>query len=358
MKNLKPDYLDYNATTPVDPRVVEIMNFYFTQEFGNAGSRTHIYGQNAKSAVNLAREVIADSLMADPAEIVFTSGATESNNLALLGLQSYSNKVKKKHIISSIIEHKAVLEPLEYLESIGYEVEYCPVTEGGFVDPAEVQKRIRKDTLLVSIMYSNNETGVIQPVHEISEMIFDKDIFFHVDAAQAFGKEIEGLKELNCDFLSVSGHKIYGPKGIGALYTRRKDGYPCDLKPIMFGGGQERGLRPGTLAVPLIAGLGKATEIAISDNKKRKIASGKKRKEVLEMLKGFKYSFNGDQDRVQEHVMNIKLDDYDSEAFMIMMKDEFAISNGSACTSEAYKDSYVLSAMGVDEPSNCVRVSF
>jgi len=347
--NNKPEYLDFNATTPVDKRVVEIMNYYFLEEFGNAGSRTHIYGQNAKKAVNNSREIIADSLNADPAEIIFTSGATESNNLALLGLQKYANESKKKHIISTQIEHKAVLEPLEYLSSIGFEVDLCPVTSGGFVDPIEIEKRLRKDTLLVSVMHSNNETGVIQPVEEISELIFDKGVFFHVDAAQTFGKEIKEVKELKCDFLSISGHKIFGPKGVGALYARRKDGYPAPLQPLMYGGGQERGIRPGTLAVPLIAGLGKATEIGVKEAEERKIRAVEKRKEVLEFLSGYEYEINGDLSRVQEHVINVSLKDFDSEAFILMLKDEIAISNGSACTSESYKGSYVLEAMGISE---------
>ncbi|WP_459557664.1 cysteine desulfurase family protein [Lacunimicrobium album] len=247
-----PVYLDYNATTPLDPAVFEAMTPWFLSEPGNAGSRTHVYGQRAKDAVEKARETVASHFNATPEELVFTSGATESNNIVLLGLARHGESCGKRHIIASSIEHKAVLEPLEQLRKRGFEVELVPVTQSGFVEPDAIKARLRKDTLLVSVMHANNETGIIQPVEEIAAITSAASVPFHVDVAQTFGKECETLKRLTCDFASVSGHKICGPKGIGALLVRKRTGSKRIVDAITFGGGQEQGLRPGTVPVRLL----------------------------------------------------------------------------------------------------------
>ena len=258
----RPVYLDYAATTPVDPAVADLMRFYMVEEFGNAGSRTHEFGNRAKKAVQNARQQIANIIGCQLDELIFTSGATESNNIALLGLRHYAQKEGKKHIISTAIEHKAVLEPLEYLEKEhGFEVELVKPEESGAVSAKEVLSRVREDTVLVSVMHVNNETGIIQPIEDIAAGLKNSDVYIHVDAAQSFCKIIEPLKNQRIDFISVSGHKIYGPKGIGALVTRRRNFRRAPLKPLTYGGGQEYGLRPGTLPVSQIVGLGEAASL-------------------------------------------------------------------------------------------------
>ncbi len=212
---MRPLYLDYNSTAPLDPRVFEAMRPYFLEDIGNAGSRTHVYGQRAKEAVDRARQQVADLIGARSDEVLFTSGATESNNLVLLGLIRHGQTTGRRHVLATAIEHKSVLEPLDQLREAGFDVQLLPVTAGGHVEPDAVRERLRPDTLIVSVMHSNNETGVLQPVQEIAELLEGTKTFFHVDAAQTFGKEVETLRKLRCDFLSISGHKIYGPKGVG-----------------------------------------------------------------------------------------------------------------------------------------------
>ena len=262
-------YLDCNATTPVDPRVQAEVLTYLAEEFGNAGSRTHAYGQVAKDRVNRARQQVAAVVDARPEEVVFTSGATESDNLAILGLADHGTHAGRRHIISTQIEHKAVLEPLEEMARRGFEVTLLPPTAGGWIDPDAIRQALRPDTLLVSVMAVNNETGVIQPIPEIADALTGSEAYFHVDAAQAFGKQIEPLRHRRIDLMSISGHKIYAPKGIGALVTRRRGYQRPPLRPLLFGGGQERGLRPGTLPVALIAGLGTAAELALREHAER-----------------------------------------------------------------------------------------
>lgn len=342
-------YLDCNATTPLDSRVRNEVLHYLTEEFGNEGSRTHDYGMRARQAVQRARDQIAEVVNAKRDEVIFTSGATESNNLAILGLASHGEQTGRKHIVSSQIEHKAVLEPLESLAARGFEVTLVPPTASGWVDPAAIKAAVRKDTLLVSVMQVNNETGVRQPIEQIAETLVDHPTFFHVDAAQGFGKEITPLRNQRVDLISVSGHKVFAPKGIGALVMRRRGYQRLPLQPLFFGGGQERGLRPGTLPVPLIVGLGLSAELALREIIQRADACRKYRSEVLAALAPLDPIFNGDPEQTMSHVLNLSFPGLDSEALMLALKEIVAISNGSACTSHSYQPSHVLKAMGKTE---------
>jgi len=355
-----PVYLDCNATTPIEPLVRDEALRFMTEEFGNAGSRTHEYGTRARQAVQRAREQVANVVKAKRDEVIFTSGATESSNLALLGLAQYGLENERRHIISTMIEHKAVFEPLEYLSKQGFEVTWLPPTAGGWVDPEAVKKALRQDTLLVSIMHVNNETGVLQPISEIASELTDHPAFFHVDAAQGFGKEIATLQHERIDLISISGHKIYAPKGIGALILRRRGFGRAPLRPLFYGGGQERGLRPGTLPVALIAGFGLAAELALQNAPRRAEACRTFRRQLLDALIPLEPIFNGDPERTLPHVLNISFPGIDSEALMVALKDEIAISNGSACTSHSYQPSHVLKAMKVPTSviQGAVRISW
>lgn len=355
-----PIYLDCNATTPLDPEVKEIFIGFLTDEFGNEGSRTHEFGARSKQAVQKARDQVAAAVSAKRNEVIFTSGATESNNIAILGLKMTGLKQGKLHIITSEIEHKAVLQPCKELQREGFKVTYLPVSSEGFVSPEEVRAALQPDTLLVSVMQVNNETGVRQPIEEIAEILNGHDAYFHTDAAQGFGKDLEPLRNPRIDLISISGHKIYAPMGIGALITRRRGYDRPPLYPLTYGGGQERGLRPGTLPVALIAALGKAAEISIRDNARRRRICGQMRREALSALATLNLKLTGTQSLVMDHVLNLAFPGLDSEALMIALKDLVAISNGSACTSASYTPSHVLKAMGMDdnEANTCVRISW
>lgn len=349
MKDNRPVYLDCNATTPIDPRVHEVVGRFMAIEFGNAGSRTHVYGSRAKQVVQKARRQVALVVAAEPDEVIFTSGATESNNLSILGLAPYGEQAGKKHIISTEIEHKAVLEPLAHLASRGFDVTLLPPTSGGWIDPQTLRDALRPDTLLVSIMHVNNETGVCQPLDEIAQLLSDHPAFFHTDAAQGFGKDVPPLRNPRIDLISISGHKIYAPKGIGALVTRRRDFKRPPLEPLMYGGGQERALRPGTLPVHLAVGLGKAAELALEEADSRAIACGEFRDRLLAALLPLGPIIHGSPDRTLPHVVNLSFSGLDSEAVMVALKDLVAISNGSACTSTDYEASHVLKAMALND---------
>jgi len=353
-------YLDCNATTPLEPRVLEILRFFFETEFGNSGSRTHEFGARAKQAVETARRQVAEVVQADPDEVTFTSGATESNNLAILGLAGYGEKTGCRHIVTTAIEHKAVLEPVEYLRQQGFDVTIVPPTAGGWVDAEAIARACRKDTLLVSVMQVNNETGVIQPIPEICARLAEYAAFFHVDAAQGFGKEIEPLTNKRIDLISISAHKIYGPKGVGALIARRRGFSRAPLQPLVHGGGQERGLRPGTLPVPLIAALGEAAQLALAEHASRRKACLAIRQKLLAALKPLNPLVNGDPNRTMPHVLNLSIPGVDSEAVMVALKGLVAISNGSACTSATYRPSHVLQAMGLplDRIQQALRISW
>lgn len=357
---MQATYLDCNATTPLETEVLEIIRYYLTDEFGNEGSRTHEYGAKAKQAVQKARDQIAAVVAAKRDEVIFTSGATESNNLAILGLREAGESQKKKHIITTAIEHKAVLEPYDALERAGFSVTRIAVSSSGAVDPEAIKAALRPDTLLVSVMQVNNETGVRQPLEAIAGILKDHPAYFHTDAAQGFGKDLEPLRSRRIDLISISGHKIYAPKGIGALVMRRRGYARIPLQPLVYGGGQERGLRPGTLPVALIAALGKAAEIAVRDSVTRQQACRSMREMALNALAPLKPCFTGDQSLVMDHVLNISFPGLDSEALIVALKDLMAISNGSACTSSSYTPSHVLKAMGMsdDEANACVRISW
>lgn len=342
-----PIYLDYQATTPVDPRVLAEMLPYFTEKFGNPHSRSHSFGWESEAAVEEAREKIAKLINADPKEIIFTSGATESNNLAIKGVAHFYES-KKKHIITITTEHKCVLDACRNLESEGFKVTYLPVKGNGIIDLNLLQEAITPETGLVSIMGINNEIGVIQPLAEIGKICRDRGVFFHSDCAQAFGKIPLDVKAMNIDLMSISGHKIYAPKGIGALFISRKP--RVRLEPLISGGGQERGFRSGTLPTPLIVGLGKAAEIASLEMEKDynhiKYLADKFHKAIAAKIPDV--YLNGDDALRYPGNLNLSFAYVEGESLIIAIK-ELAVSSGSACTSASLEPSYVLRSMGVDE---------
>ncbi len=346
-RNDQPIYLDYQATTPMDPRVLEAMMPYFTHKFGNSGSRSHAYGWEAEEGTEKARAQVAKLIGADEKEVIFTSGATESNNLAIRGVAEFY-KDRKNHIITTVTEHKCVLDTCRHLEQQGFEVTYLPVRQDGLLDLDVLRAAITDKTVLVSVMAVNNEIGVIQPLAEIGRICREKKAFFHTDAAQAAGKIPLDVEALNIDLMSISGHKIYGPKGIGALYVRRKP--RVRLVPMIVGGGQERGFRSGTLPTPLCVGLGEAAEICM----KEMDAEAKRLKKLQErMLNGLRAKLtdivvNGDLEQRIPGNLNISFAYVEGESLMMGIKN-LAVSSGSACTSASLEPSYVLRALGVEE---------
>ncbi len=342
----KPIYLDYSATTPVDPRVAEKMCSYLTYSdelFGNAASRSHQYGWDAEKAIDEARNHVADLIGADPREIVWTSGATESDNLAIKGVAQFYHK-KGKHIITSKTEHKAVLDTCRHLEKYGYEVTYLDPEENGLIDLAKLEAAMRDDTILVSIMHVNNEIGVIQDIQAIGELCRSKKILFHVDAAQSAGKVKINVDEMKVDLLSLSAHKIYGPKGIGALYVRRKP--RVRLEAQMHGGGHERGMRSGTLATHQIVGMGEAFRIAAEEMEEENVRILALRNRLLDGVKDIEEVYiNGDLEHRVPHNINVSFNFVEGESLMMALSD-LAVSSGSACTSASLEPSYVLRAIG------------
>jgi len=338
-----PIYLDYSATTPVDPRVAAEMIPWLTEHFGNPASRSHAFGWEAEKAVEEAREQVAALVGADSKEIVWTSGATESNNLAIKGAAQFY-KGKGKHLITLKTEHKAVLDPCRELERQGFEVTYLDVQENGLVDLEAFRQALRPDTILVSMMFVNNEIGVIQPIAEIGEICRDKGIVFHVDAAQATGKVAIDLAQLKVDLMSFSAHKTYGPKGIGALYVRRKP--RVRLEAQMHGGGHERGLRSGTLATHQIVGMGAAFRIAREEMGTELARVRMLRDKLLKGLQDISATYvNGDLEHRVPHNLNISFAYVEGESLIMAIKD-VAVSSGSACTSASLEPSYVLRALG------------
>jgi cysteine desulfurase len=342
-----PIYLDSNATTPVDERVLQTMIPYFTQNFGNAASRNHPFGWSAEEAVDYAREQVAKIIGASEKEIIFTSGATESNNLAIKGVfEMYAEK--GKHIITLNTEHKAVLDACKHAEKLGAEVTYLSVAEDGLLNLEDLEKAMRPDTILVSVMYANNEIGVVQPIREISAIVKKHGALFHTDATQAIGKIPVDVIADGIDLLSFSAHKMYGPKGVGALYVRRKNPR-VKVTAQMDGGGHERGMRSGTLNVPGIVGFGKACEIAMaemeSDAKRLGALRDKLETALLEIEEAY---LNGNKEHRLPHVANISFKYVEGEGLMMGVKD-IAVSSGSACTSASLEPSYVLKNLGLDD---------
>ena len=341
-----PVYLDYSATTPIDPRVVEAMLPYLTEKFGNPASRSHQYGWDAEAAVENAREEVAALVNADPKEIVWTSGATEANNLAIKGAANFYQS-KGKHLITLKTEHKAVLDTMRELERQGFEVTYLDVLPNGLVDMAALEAALRPDTILVSIMAVNNEIGVIQPIAEIGELLRSRGVLFHVDAAQATGKIDIDLGKLKIDLMSFSAHKTYGPKGIGALYVRRKP--RVRLEAQMHGGGHERGMRSGTLATFLIVGMGEAFRLARLEMKAENERIRALRDRLFKGLSDLPEIYvNGDLEHRVPHNLNISFAYVEGESLMMAVKD-IAVSSGSACTSASLEPSYVLRALGLTD---------
>lgn len=355
-------YLDYNASTPIDERVIDIMVDVYRNSYGNADSRTHEYGENARKIVEDSRQLVANLLGVKKDEVFFTSGATESDNIAILGLREYAESQNKKHIITTSIEHKAVIEPTQVLAKNGFDVTYIKPDESGRVNVDDVLNAVREDTLLVSVMHANNETGVIQPVTEIGEELSKKGVLFHIDAAQSFGKLVDELKNTKYDMLSASAHKMYGPQGIGTLVLRKKRYKLPPVKSIMFGGSQEHGLRPGTIPTALIAGFGKACEIALSEYKSNYEKCQNTKNTIIKMLNesGLKYYINGDIGNSIPNTLNFAFDGVNSEALMLVSRQYCGISNGSACNSNSYKPSHVLESMGfsIDRIQSSVRISW
>jgi cysteine desulfurase len=354
-------YLDCNASTPMEPEVARLMGQWLADECGNASSRTHEYGLKAKRAVGQARKHLSELAGVTPEEVIFTSGATESNNLAILGLASAATDSGKKHIITTAIEHSAVLAPIDWLrKTAGFQVTILPCGEDGLVDPSELRKALRTDTFLVSVMQVNNETGVIQDIQGFASVLADHPSFFHVDGAQGFGKERAGSQKSRVDLLSVTAHKLYGPQGIGALIVRRNSGRDVPLQPLVHGGGQERGFRPGTQPVHLIVGFGLAAKLAGQDFHLREASNLRFREELLSGLSGLPLTLNGDQSRVLPHVLNFSVTGISSEAAMVALRNLIAVSNGSACSSARYEPSHVLRAMGLspDDLEGAMRFSW
>lgn len=355
-------YLDFNSSAPIDRRVLDYMIDIYKNTVGNADSRTHDFGDNARKVVENARSQVARLLDINKDEVFFTSGATESNNIAIQGLKEYGLKEGKKHIITTSIEHKAVLESVKAMEKDGFEVNFLDPDFSGRVSAKTVLDAVRDDTLLVSVMHVNNESGIIQPIQEIGNALEEKSVLFHIDATQSFGKLVDELQTVKYNMLSMSAHKIGGPQGVGALVLRKHRYKLPPVKPIMYGGQQEHGIRPGTIPVALVGGLGKACEIAQIEHKQNQDKCRKIKNVLVGELKdsGLKYRFNGDQNYCIPSTMNLCIDGVSSEALMISSKQYCSVSNGSACNSNSYKPSYVLTAMGIPEEqiNNSIRISW
>ena len=348
----RPIYLDYQATTPIDPRVLDDMMPFFTEKFGNPHSQGHLYGWEAEEAVESARSKIAALIGASDKEIIFTSGATESNNLAITGTarlqKSDAAGSQKNHIVTCVTDHKCVLESCAALEREGFDLTYLPVSGNGLIDLDRLRGSITDKTILVSIMSVNNEIGVIQPLAEIGAICREKDVFFHTDAAQAMGKIPLNVEEMAIDLMSISGHKFYGPMGIGALYVRRRPRVRLD--PLFSGGGQEQGLRPGTLAAPLCVGLGKAAEIASLEMDDEADRLGRLRDRFLEKLlsRAEDVTINGDMEKRIPGNLNLSFTGVLADNLMAGLKD-LALSSGAACSSGSDEPSYVLKALGIND---------
>ncbi|MBD2296528.1 IscS subfamily cysteine desulfurase [Anabaena sphaerica FACHB-251] len=353
----RPIYLDCHATTPVDERVLNAMIPYFTEKFGNAASISHVYGWESEAAVKQTREILATAINANPEEIVFTSGATEANNLAIKGVaEAYFSK--GQHIVTVATEHKAVLDPCEYLKSMGFEITILPVNQDGLIDLEQLEKALRHDTILVSVMAGNNEIGVLQPLADIGKICREKEILFHTDAAQAIGKIPLDVEALNIDLMSLTAHKVYGPKGIGALYVRRRNPR-VKLAAQQHGGGHERGMRSGTLYTPQIVGFGKAVQIALTEQETENLRLQELRERLWKQLSTLEGIYiNGHPQKRLAGNLNISVEGVDGAALSLGLQPLVAVSSGSACSSNNVAPSYVLTALGHPEKLAYASVRF
>lgn len=355
-------YLDWNASAPIAPEVVETMMEVYRNQIGNADSRTHAYGEAVRAVVEHARKQVAALLGVTSAEVFFTSGATESSNIAIQGLAAYAETSGKRHIITSAIEHKAVLETVKAMGRRGFDVDIVAPEPSGRVAKEKILEKLRADTLLVSLMHVNNETGVIQPVEDLGAELEKREILFHVDATQSCGKLVDELRRLKYRMLSFSAHKMRGPQGIGVLVLKKRDYKLPPVKAILYGGEQERGIRPGTIPAALAAGCGKACELAAMRYKEDSRKLQQIKAMLLQMIDeaGLAYSVNGDAEFSLPSTLNLALHGVSAEALMIAARGGCAISNGSACTSKSYAPSYVLAAMGVpaEQIESSIRLSW
>ena len=345
-----PIYLDYNASAPIDRRVLDKMNEVYTNNYGNADSRTHSFGTNAKEIVEDSRRTIASILAVDAMDLFFTSGSTESNNMAILGLLNYALNSGKTHFITTSIEHKSVLEAMKHLEANGCTVDYVSPDKGGRVNVSQITDLITEKTLMVSMMHVNSETGIIQPIEDLGEELSRRGVYFHVDATQSFGKLNDVLRKTKYDMLSITAHKLGGPQGVGAFVLRRgKDYRRPPVAPIMFGGQQERGYRPGTTPVALVAGFALAAKLRDSETTFFLEECQRIKKRLLESIASLKYEINGDSNYCLPSTINISFTGVDAEGIFLATKEDYAFSNGSACNSSSHMPSYVLKAMGLPE---------
>lgn len=355
-------YLDNNSSSPIDERVLAAMVDVYLNSYGNADSRTHNHGEQARTIVENARKQVASLLEIDSSEVFFTSGSTESNNITIQGLEEYALKTNKKHIITSAIEHKSILETVNMMKKKGFDVDIVNPDLSGQINVQEILDKVRDDTLLVSVMHVNNETGIIQPVDRLGTELERRNILFHVDATQSCGKLVDEIRNLKYNMLSFSAHKLKGPQGVGVLILKKKKYKLPPVKNIMYGGQQEGGIRPGTIPVALVAGCGKACEIAEKEYRENSYKCKSLKVILEELLKksNVNYHYNGAQQYCIDSSVNICFKGVMSEALMLSSKQYCSVSNGSACTSKSYSPSYVLEAMGIptEDIENSIRISW
>ena len=354
-------YLDYNASAPLDERVLNRMVEIYRNHYGNADSRTHAFGTAAKEIVASSRKTITNVLQIDSTDLFFTSGSTESNNIAILGLLEQARSTGRNHFITTAIEHKSVIEAMKQLEKCGCTVDFVSPDESGRIHPEQILRLVSEKTLLVSMMHVNSETGIIQPILEVGEALSGLPLYFHIDATQGFGKLNDVLRKTKYDLLSFTAHKISGPQGIGALVMKRDKRYQRPpIRPLMFGGPQERGYRPGTTPVALVAGFALASELADKEAHSSMEACRRIRENFLKAISPLSYRLNGNQSYCLPSTVNVSFTGVDAEGVFVALKDQYAVSNGSACNSGSHTPSYVLSAMGLPEKriNEAVRISW
>lgn len=354
-------YLDYNASAPVDPRVLDRMVEVYQSHYGNADSRTHTFGKDAKEIVAESRKTIADILKVDSTDVIFTSGSTESNNMAIVGLLEYAQETERNHFITTAIEHKSVLEAMKYLQSKGCVVDFVYPDESGRIRASQILELVTEKTLLVSMMHVNSETGIIQPIEEVGQALAGTKTYLHIDGTQGFGKLNDVLRNTNYNMLSITAHKLGGPQGVGALILRRDKTYRRPpVKPLLFGGQQERGFRPGTTPVALVAGFGLAAKLCDQEAATHMKKCQEIKDSFLNAISSLNYVINGDPQYCLPNTINISFAGVDAEGYFVSLKEEYAFSNGSACNSGSHAPSYVLTAMGLDEKrvSEAIRISW